>query len=69
MESFLKTNSLEKINTQKYEFRWGFMPMEFFTGMKGVAVEIARKGKERPINYGEDPSQLFHLTLSVCDFD
>lgn len=54
---------------QKYEFRWGFILTDFYTRMKRVTVEIARKGKERPIKYGQDPSQFSHLTLSGCDFD
>lgn len=67
MESLLKTSSLEKISMQKYEFRWGFILMDFYTRMKRVAVEIVRK--ERPIKYREHPSQLSHLTLGGCDFD
>lgn len=69
MESFLKTCSLEKISMQKYEFRWDLIVVDFYTRMKRVAVEIARKGKERPIKHGEDLSQLSHLTLSGCDFE
>jgi len=68
VESLLKTSSLEKISNQNQEFRWGFILTDFYRRMKRVAVEIMRKGKDMPIKYEEDLSQLPHLTLSNCDF-
>lgn len=54
MENLLKTSSLEEISMQKYEIKWSFILMDFYTRMKRVALEIVRKGKERPIKHEEE---------------
>lgn len=65
VESLLKISSLDKISMQKHGFRWSFVLTDFCT--KWVVLETARKGKERPVKYGEDPCQFCHLTLDGCD--